>query len=59
MPSDHFDWDEQSVGHLARHHVLPDEAEQVIFNCPWILSHISKPAKREWFRLVKLTQEEF
>ena len=25
-----FDWDEANIGHVARHRVLPEEAEQVI-----------------------------
>ena len=29
-----FDWDEANVGHVARHSVLPEEAEQVILNSP-------------------------
>ncbi len=29
-----FDWDETNVRHVARHSVLPDEAEQVILNNP-------------------------
>lgn len=29
-----FDWDEQNIGHLARHHISPAEAEQVLFNRP-------------------------
>jgi uncharacterized DUF497 family protein len=29
-----FDWDETNAGHVARHRVLPDEAEQVILNDP-------------------------
>lgn len=29
-----FDWDEANVGHVARHSVLPNEAEQVILNDP-------------------------
>ena len=29
-----FDWDEGNIGHLARHNVLPREAEQVILNDP-------------------------
>ena len=29
-----FDWDEQNIGHLARHEVTPGEAEQVIINRP-------------------------
>jgi len=33
-PEIEFDWDEANVGHLARHSVLPEEAEQVILNDP-------------------------
>ena len=29
-----FDWDEANIGHMARHSVLPEEAEQVIRNDP-------------------------
>jgi uncharacterized DUF497 family protein len=29
-----FDWDEANVGHVARHNVLPGEAENVILNDP-------------------------
>ncbi len=29
-----FDWDEANIGHLARHSVRPEEAEQVILNDP-------------------------
>jgi len=29
-----FDWDEANIGHVARHSVLPAEAEQVILNDP-------------------------
>ena len=33
-PEIEFDWDEANVGHLARHSVRPEEAEQVILNNP-------------------------
>jgi hypothetical protein len=33
-PEIEFDWDEANVGHLARHRVMPEEAEQVILNDP-------------------------
>jgi uncharacterized DUF497 family protein len=33
-PDIEFDWDEANIGHLARHSVLPEEAEQVILNDP-------------------------
>jgi uncharacterized protein len=33
-PEVEFDWDEANIGHLARHSVLPEEAEQVILNDP-------------------------
>ncbi len=29
-----FDWDEANVRHVARHCVLPDDTEHVIFNDP-------------------------
>ena len=29
-----FDWDEANIGHVARHNVLAEEAEQVILNDP-------------------------
>ena len=29
-----FDWDKANIGHLARHGVLPEEADQVILNDP-------------------------
>ena len=29
-----FDWDEANIGHVARHQVRPEEAEQVILNDP-------------------------
>ena len=31
-PEIEFDWDEANIGHVARHSVLPEEAEQVILN---------------------------
>ncbi len=31
-PEIEFDWDEANIGHLARHSVLPEEAEQFIRN---------------------------
>mgnify|MGYP001489593669 CR=1 FL=1 len=33
-PEIEFDWDEANIGHVARHSVLPEEAEQVIVNVP-------------------------
>jgi uncharacterized protein len=33
-PDIEFDWDEANIGHVARHGVLPEEAEQVISNNP-------------------------
>ena len=29
-----FDWDDANIRHVARHSVLPDEAEQVVLNDP-------------------------
>ena len=33
-PEIEFDWDEANIGHVARHSVLPEEAEQVVLNHP-------------------------
>jgi uncharacterized protein len=33
-PEIEFDWDEANIGHVARHGVHPEEAEQVILNDP-------------------------
>lgn len=33
-PEIEFDWDEANIGHVARHSVVPQEAEQVILNDP-------------------------
>jgi uncharacterized DUF497 family protein len=33
-PEIEFDGDEANIGHVARHSVLPEEAEQVILNDP-------------------------
>lgn len=34
VPEIEFDWDEANIGHVARHNVIPKEAEQVILNNP-------------------------
>jgi uncharacterized protein len=34
MASFQFDWDERNIGHLVRHDLEPEEAEQVIQNRP-------------------------
>jgi uncharacterized DUF497 family protein len=33
-PEIEFNWDEANIGHMARHGVLPQEAEQVVVNDP-------------------------
>jgi hypothetical protein len=30
-----FDWDEGNLGHIAQHHITPEETEQVIANRPF------------------------
>jgi uncharacterized DUF497 family protein len=32
MPTAQFEWDEENIGHLARHGITPVEAEQVLLN---------------------------
>jgi uncharacterized DUF497 family protein len=34
VPEIEFDWDDANIAHVARHRVLPEEAEQVIRNYP-------------------------
>ena len=47
-PEIEFDWDEANIGHMARHSVLPEEAEQVILNDPVDLGiEIVKGEERE------------
>ena len=47
MASFQFDLDEQNIGHLALHQILPTEAEQVILNRPVDLeSHLRNGEER-------------
>jgi uncharacterized DUF497 family protein len=47
MNDELFDWDDQDIGHLARHQISPEEAEQVIENRPVDLeSHIRNGEER-------------
>lgn len=32
-----FDWDDANVDHIAEHGVVPDEAEDVLYNAPLLL----------------------
>jgi hypothetical protein len=34
MDNSLFDWDRENFGHIAEHHVAPEEAEQVILGDP-------------------------
>lgn len=34
-----FDWDEENLSHIARHHVSPEEAEEVLLNDPLDLEY--------------------
>jgi len=34
MSEPEFDWDEENIGHIAKHNVLPEEAEEVILGDP-------------------------
>lgn len=37
-----FDWDEANVSHIARHGVLPHEAEEVILSHPLDISYVTR-----------------
>ena len=34
MTKSEFDWDEENIGHIAKHNVAPEEAEEVILGDP-------------------------
>ena len=46
-----FDWDEANIRHLARHGVLPQEAEQVILNDPVDLGMKMVPGEERYLNL--------
>jgi len=34
MPKPEFEWDNENIGHIAKHQIAPCEAEQVVLNRP-------------------------
>ncbi len=43
-----FDWDDDNVGHIARHRVTPEEAEQVLRNDPFDLNYETLDGEERW-----------
>lgn len=43
-----FDWDDDNVGHIARHRVTPEEAGQVLRNDPFDLSYETVGGEDRW-----------
>ena len=43
-----FDWDEANIGHIARHQVTPQEAEQALRNDPFDLNYETVDGEERW-----------
>jgi len=39
---DIFEWDEQNIEHILRHHVVPDEVEEACVNKPYVRKGTNK-----------------
>lgn len=42
-----FDWDEANITHIAKHKVLPEEAEEVFYQEPQVISSDEKHSSEE------------
>ncbi len=51
-----FDWDEANTGHLTRHSVIPEEAEQVVLNGPVDLGMEIVDGEERYLNLGSTTQ---
>ena len=57
-----FDWDAANLGHIAKHDVTPEEAEQVILGNPLIWkckSQRESTTKNGFCNWVRLQRDEF
>ena len=43
-----FDWDEDNIKHLARHHVTPQEFEEAILNDPMLFDYDNVDGEDRW-----------
>src|SRR6266852_5152511 len=43
-----FDWDEENLGHLKRHNVMPTECEEVITRDPFYLEYQAEGAEERY-----------
>ena len=50
-PEIEFDWDDANIGHLARHRVTPEEAEEVILRDPVDLGMEIVEGEERYFNL--------
>jgi len=50
-PETEFDWDDANIGHLTRHRVTPEEAEEVILREPVDLGMKIIEAEERYFNL--------
>jgi uncharacterized DUF497 family protein len=53
-----FEWDEGNVRHIARHHVLPDEAEEVFFDIENVVDEdLEHSAREQRFLIIGKTEQ--
>ena len=48
MSEPNFDWDEENIEHIAKHNVVPEEAEQVILGDPLDIGFDVVDAEERW-----------
>lgn len=48
MSEPQFDWDEENIGHIAKHNVLPEETEEVILGDPMDIGFDVVDGEERW-----------
>jgi len=46
-----IDWNKKSIGHIAKHQVIPEEVEAVCFSNPWIIKRTKGKSKYRYAAL--------
>jgi len=54
--SSEFDWDQENAGHLSRHRVSPDEAEQVVTDPHAVLVELQFEGDEERIKAIGMTR---
>ena|SRR5438876_10071280 len=52
----HFEWDEHNIAHIAKHKVIPEEAEEVFFQEPQVITYDGKHSSEKEVRYSFLGQ---